>query len=68
MPKSKRSKPVPLTGEVLPPAHVSVASVAEMSPAEFLAHHGIKPPKPKSYPTLRAAMAAIVMEAVREEP
>jgi hypothetical protein len=69
MPKSKRSKPQPLTGEVLPPpAHVSIASVAEMSPAEFLAAHGVRPPKVKAFRSLDAAMAAIVREAVREEP
>jgi hypothetical protein len=68
MPKSKRSKPVPLEGEILPPAHVSIASVAEMSPAEFLAAHGVRPPKVKAFRSLDAAMAAIVMEAVREEP
>ena len=69
MPKSKRSKPDQvLHGEILPPAHVSIASVAEMSPAEFLMLHGVQPPRPKAYRSLDAAMAAIVMEAVREEP
>jgi hypothetical protein len=69
MPKSKRSEADQvLEGEVLPPAHISIASVAEMTPEQFLALHGIKPPKPKSYPTLRAAMAAIVTEVAEAKP
>ena len=68
MPKSKRSETEPLTGEILPPAHVSIASVAEMSPAEFLAAHGVRPPKVKAFRSLDAAMRAAVAEAMREEP
>ena len=67
MPKSKRSETEPLTGEILPPAHVSIASVAEMSPAEFLAAHGVRSPKPKAYRTFEAAMRAVIAE-VTEEP
>jgi hypothetical protein len=68
MPKSKRSETEPPTGEILPPAHVSIANVAEMTPEAFLAAHGVRLPKPKAYRSLRAAMRAVVAEAVREEP
>jgi hypothetical protein len=68
MPKSKRSETEPLTGEILAPAHVSVASVAEMSPAEFLAAHGVRPPKPKFYRTFDAAMRAVIADVMKGEP
>ena len=70
MKKSPRSDAdqVPLEGDILAPAHVSTVSVAEMSPAEFLMFHGVQPPRPKAYRSLRAAMRAIITEAVREEP
>jgi hypothetical protein len=68
MPKSKRSETEPLTGEILPPAHVSIASVAEMSPEAFLAAHGARLPKPKAYRSLGAAIRAVIADAVREEP
>jgi hypothetical protein len=69
MPKSKHSEvDQVLHGEVLAPAHVSIASVAEMSPAEFLAAHGVQPPRPKAYRSLDAALAAIIREAAGEEP
>jgi hypothetical protein len=68
MPKSKRSETEPLTGEILPPAHVSIASVAEMSPAEFLAAHGVRPPKSKAYRSLDAAPRAIITEVAEAKP
>ncbi len=68
MPKSKRSETEPLTGEILPPAHVSIASVAEMTPAEFLMLHGIKPPKPKPYRSFEAALRAIITEVAEAKP
>jgi hypothetical protein len=66
MPKSKRSETEPLTGEILPPAHVSIASVAEMSPAEFLAAHGVRSPQPKAYRTFEAAMRAVIAEVTKD--
>ena len=67
MPKSKHSETDQvLHGEILPPAHVSIASVAEMSPAEFLAAHGVQPPKPKAYRTSEAAMRAVVAEVTKD--
>jgi hypothetical protein len=68
MPKSKRSDSAPLDGEILPPARVSTANLAEMSPAEFLALHGIKPPRPKAYRTFAAAMRAIITEVAEAKP
>ena len=68
MPKSKRSETEPLTGEILPPAHVSIASVAEMSPEAFLAAHGVRLPKPKAYRSLGAAMRAIIIEVAEAKP
>jgi hypothetical protein len=70
MKKSKRSEPdqVPLDGEILPPAHVSAVTVAEMSPTEFLALHGVKPPRPKAHRGLRAAMRAIITEVAEAKP
>jgi hypothetical protein len=63
MPKLKHSDADEiLHGEILPPARVSTTTVAEMSPAEFLALYGIKPPKPKAYRSLDAAMRAIITE------
>jgi hypothetical protein len=68
MPKSKRSKPVPLEGEVLPPARVSTVTVAEMSPAEFLARHGIRPPRPKAYRSFDEALRATITEVAEAKP
>ena len=68
MPKSKRSEPKPLDGEILPPARVSTATVAELSPAEFLALHGIRSPRPKAYRNLGAAMRAIITEVAEGKP
>jgi hypothetical protein len=68
MPKSKRSETEPLTGEILPPAHIAATSLAEMSPAEFLAAHGIKSPKPKAYRTFEGAMRAIITEVAEGKP
>jgi hypothetical protein len=60
--------PAPLHGEILPPAHLSTVTVAEMSPAEFLAAHGIRAPKPKSYRSFDAAIRAIVAEVAGAKP
>jgi hypothetical protein len=68
MKKSLRSDSAPLDGEILPPAHVSTTTAAELSPAEFLALHGIRPPKPKAYRSLDAAMRAIITEVVEAKP
>ena len=70
MPKSKRSEtdPVPLAGEVLPPAHAETVSVSEMSPAEFLALHGIRPPKPKAYRNFDETLRAIITEVAEAKP
>jgi hypothetical protein len=68
MPKSKRSDADQvLEGEILPPASATIATLDEMSPAEFLAQHGIKPPKPKAYRTFAAATRAIITEVVAED-
>ena len=57
--KSSRpsEKPEPLTGEVLPPKP-EPATYEEL--ADFLTAHGVKPPRPKSYRSLKAALSAIV--------
>ena len=68
MKKSKRSETEPLEGEVLPPARVSSAALDEMSPAEFLATHGIRPPKPKAYRSLGVALRAIITEVAEAKP
>jgi hypothetical protein len=68
MKKSRRSKTEPLDGEILPPARVSTVTLAEMSPLEFLAAHGVKPPRPKAYRSLRAAMRAIITEVAEAKP
>jgi hypothetical protein len=57
-----------LEGEVIPPASAATDSVGELSPAEFLAQHGIRPPKPKSYASFAEAMRAIVAEVIEEGP
>jgi hypothetical protein len=64
MKKSKRSKPDQvLHGDVLPPAHVTIASVAEMSPAEFLALHGVPVPRRvKVYGSFEAAVRGVIAD------
>ena len=59
MPKSLRSETEPLTGEILPLAHVATTTLAEMSPEQFLALHGVKPPKPKAYRLLRGPRSGL---------
>jgi hypothetical protein len=69
MPKSKRSETDQiLEGEILPPAHVATTSLAEMSPAEFLAAHGIRPPKPKAYRSFDEAMRAVIADVTKGVP
>ena len=51
-----------MEGEQQPPAHVAIASVDEMSPAQFLALHGIRAPQPKAYRTFDEAMAVIITD------
>ena len=63
MKKSKQSEIAPLEGEVLPPAHVSVASTAEISPAEFLMLHGIPVPRRvKVYGSFDAAVRGVIAD------
>jgi hypothetical protein len=68
MPKSKRSETEPLTGEVLPLAHVATTTLAEMSPEQFLALHGVKPPKPKAYRSFDEAIMAVIADVTKGVP
>ena len=68
MPKLKRSDSAPLDGEILPPARVATASIAELSPEAFLAAHGVAPPRVKSYSSLDAALRAVIRDAVKGTP
>ena len=63
MPSSLPSpKPEPLTGEVLDPKP-RPATYEEL--AAFLTAHGVKPPRPKSYRSFKAALSAIVAHEMR---
>jgi hypothetical protein len=59
--KTSSSEPV-LEGEVLPPASAATATLVELSPVEFLAQHGVRPPKPKAYHSLGEALAAVIAD------
>lgn len=62
MPKSKHSDADP-PAEPLPPAHVAIASVAELSPEAFLAAHGVPVPRRvKSYASFDAAVRGVIAE------
>ena len=50
---SQPSEPPPLTGEVLDP------SPSREEALRFLAEHGVKPPRVKSYRSIEEAVAAI---------
>jgi hypothetical protein len=52
-------------GEVLPPAHAATVGVAEMSPADFLAAQGIRPPKTKAYRSFDEAMRAVIADVTK---
>jgi hypothetical protein len=59
---SPKPDPAPLEGEILPPKP-EAASYEEL--ADFLAAHGRKPPRPKSYRSFKAALSAIVAHEMR---
>jgi hypothetical protein len=61
LPKSSLASPKPLEGEVLPPKP-EPATYEEL--ADFLATHGVKPPRPKSYRSFKAALSAIVAHEI----
>jgi hypothetical protein len=62
LPKSSLENPTPkpLTGEILPKPEP--ATYEEL--AAFLTAHGVQPPRPKSYRSLKAALSAIVAHEI----
>jgi hypothetical protein len=59
MKSSHGPDPKPLEGEILPPKP-KPATYEEL--AAFLTAHGVKPPRPKSYRSLKAALSAIAAD------